>query len=111
MACCRRPIRMRSRAWSTSCTRSRSSQAPDNSGVGDDAEAEVAPGGVAGVLRPGRDPVAVAVGVVTQVRAAPHRPGHLAATVALAAVAWPTAAAGLPAVRRPLPDVAGHVVE
>src|SRR5918996_5442439 len=71
--------------------------AADNSGVGDDAEAEVAPGGVAGVVRPGRHSVAVAVGVMTQVRAAPHRPGSVGVR--------------LPAVRRPLPDVAGHVVE
>src|SRR5215207_3902823 len=74
-------------------------------------EARVACRGIGGVRAPGRNPVAVAVGVVTQVRSSPH---HLRLTEGRAggilARTMEMEGGGKP-VRTPLPNVARDVVE
>src|SRR5215213_8374972 len=88
-------------------------------------EARVACRGIGGVRAPGRNPVAVAVGVVTQVRSSPHhlrltegRAGRiLARTMAMAGggrwkvVGNPQMEGGGKPVRAPLPNVARDIVE
>jgi hypothetical protein len=74
-------------------------------------EARVACRGIGGVRAPGRNPVAVAVGVVTQVRSSPH---HLHLTEGRAgrilARTMEIEVGGKP-VRAPLPNVARDIVE
>src|SRR5215217_12763 len=74
-------------------------------------ETDVACRGIGGVRAPGSNPVAVAVGVVAQVRSSPHHlrlaggrsSGILARTIDVEG--------GVKPVRAPLPDVARDVVE
>ena len=67
----------------------------DRLGIGGDADTHVGGTGVGRVGRPGANPVAVAIGVVAQIRPAPDHPGT--------ALVKP--------VGTPFPDIAGGVVE
>ena len=101
----RRSLSQRLRTRRIAASRNRKGSVPGA------AEADVPGGGVGCRPLPRRDPVAPAVGVVTEVRATLLHPAR--AVTRARGISSPIALTKgrVEPVRRPLPDVAGHVVE